>query len=163
MKQVIYLSGSRGMVGKNILEHIESKNYKILAPNSSELNLLNYSNVEAFISLNKPDLIIHAAGVVGGIQANIKQPVKFLIENMKMGVNILNASRANKVKRFINLSSSCIYPRNSETALTEEQLLTGELEPTNEGYALAKLTVTVSITFNPIREEALPTVALSLL
>ena len=80
--------------------------------------------------------------MVGGIQANIKQPVKFLIENMKMGVNILNASRANKVQRFINLSSSCIYPRNSDIALTEEKLLTGELEPTNEGYALAKLTVT---------------------
>ena len=119
MKQVIYLSGSRGMVGKNILDHIESKDYKILSPNSSELNLLNYSDIEAFISNNKPDLIIHAAGVVGGIQANIKQPVKFLIENMKMGINILNASRANKVQRFINLSSSCISPRNSNIALTE--------------------------------------------
>ena len=142
MKQVIYLSGSRGMVGKNFLDHAESKNYKILAPNRSELNLLNYPDVDAFISHNKPDLIIHAAGVVGGIQANIEQPVKFLIENMKMGVNILNASRKNKVQKFINLSSSCIYPRNSNIALTEEQLLTGELEPTNEGYALAKLTIT---------------------
>ena len=104
MKQIIYLSGSRGMVGKNILEHVESKNYTILAPNSSELNLLNYSDVEAFISHKKPDLIIHAAGVVGGIQANIKQPVKFLLENMKMGVNILNASRENKVQKFINKS-----------------------------------------------------------
>ena len=79
MKQVIYLSGSSGMVGKNILDHIESKNYKILTTKKSELNLLNYLEVENFISKYKPDLIIHA-GVVGGIEANINNPVKFLVE-----------------------------------------------------------------------------------
>ena len=142
MKQVIYLSGSSGMVGKNILDHAESKNYRILAPTKSELNLLKYTDVETFIAKNKPDLIIHAAGVVGGIEANIKQPVKFLVENLQMGMNILNASKINKVKKFINLSSSCMYPRNSEKALTEDQLLMGELEPTNEGYALAKCSIT---------------------
>ena len=142
MKQVIYLSGSNGMVGKNIIDHVESKNYKILTPKKLDLDLLKYSDVEAFIKNNRPDLIIHAAGVVGGIEANINEPVKFLIENIQMGINILTASKINKVKRFINLSSSCMYPRNSEKALTEEQLLTGELEPTNEGYAIAKCAIT---------------------
>ena len=142
MKQVIFLSGGNGMVGRNILDHPETKNYKILSPSSSDLNLLNYSIVESFLKQNKPDLIIHAAGVVGGIEANIKQPVKFLVENMQMGLNVLNASRKSKVKKFVNLSSSCIYPRNSKIALTEEKLLTGEIEPTNEGYALAKIAIT---------------------
>ena len=142
MKQVIYLSGSNGMVGKNILEHYASKNFTILKPKRSELDLLKYNEIDTFLAKNKPDLIIHAAGIVGGIEANIKQPVKFFIENIQMGMNILNASKKNKVKRFINLSSSCMYPRNSEKALTEDQLLTGELEPTNEGYALAKCAIT---------------------
>lgn len=142
MKQVIYLSGSNGMVGKNILDHIESKNYKILTTKKSDLNLLNYSEIENFLLNHKPDIIVHAAGVVGGIEANINKPVKFLVDNMQMGINILNASRVNKVKKFINLSSSCMYPRNSEIALTEDQILKGELEPTNEGYALAKCAIT---------------------
>ncbi len=142
MKQVIYLSGSNGMVGKNILNHIDSKNYEILTTKKSDLNLLNYSEIENFISNYKPDIIVHAAGVVGGIEANINKPVKFLVDNVQMGINILNASRINKVKKFINLSSSCMYPRNSEKALTEDQILKGELEPTNEGYALAKCAIT---------------------
>jgi len=142
MKQVIYLSGGNGMVGKNILDHVDSKKYKILVPRKSDLNLLKYSDVESFITNNKPDLIIHAAGLVGGIEANISQPVKFFVENIQMGINILKASKSNKVKKIINLSSSCMYPRNSEKALTEEQILTGELEPTNEGYAIAKCAIT---------------------
>ena len=102
MKQVIYLSGSNGMVGKNILNHIDSKNYEILTTKKSDLNLLNYSEIENFISNYKPDIIVHAAGVVGGIEANINKPVKFLVDNVQMGINILNASRINKVKKFIN-------------------------------------------------------------
>ena len=142
MKKVIYLTGSTGMVGRNIIEHNDSVNYKILSPKSSEINLLNYENVRNFIASNKPEIIIHAAGIVGGIEANISKPVKFLVENMQMGLNILIASKENKVKNFINLSSSCMYPRNSKVALTEEQILNGKLEPTNEGYALAKIGTT---------------------
>ena len=142
MKKVIYLSGGNGMVGRNIIEHAESQNYKILSPKSSELNLLKYKDIENFLTQNKPDLVIHAAGVVGGIEANINNPVKFLVENIQMGINILTASRMKKVKNFINLSSSCMYPRNSEIPLSEDQILTGKLEPTNEGYALAKISTT---------------------
>jgi len=142
MKKVIFLSGGNGMVGRNIIDHNEKKNYEILSPNSTILNLLNYKDTENFISNNKPDIIIHSAGLVGGIQANIDNPVKFFIENIQMGINILTASKALKVKNFINLSSSCVYPRNSDKPLSEDQILKGELEPTNEGYALAKISLT---------------------
>ena len=142
MKKIIYLSGGSGMVGRNIIDHNESNNYKILSPKSSDLNLLNYKNIENFISDNRPDIIIHTAGVVGGIQANIDNPTKFLVENLQMGINILTASKKMNVKNFINLSSSCMYPRNSNIPLSEDKILTGELEPTNEGYALAKISTT---------------------
>jgi GDP-L-fucose synthase len=87
-------------------------------------------------------LIIHAAGIVGGIEANINYPVKFLVNNMQMGLNILMASKIQKVKKFINFSTSCMYPRDAKNPLSEDLILKGELEPTNEGYALAKLTST---------------------
>ena len=106
MKKIIYLSGGSGMVGRNIIDHNESNNYKILSPKSSDLNLLNYKNIENFISDNRPDIIIHTAGVVGGIQANIDNPTKFLVENLQMGINILTVSKKMNVKNFINLSSS---------------------------------------------------------
>ena len=142
MKKIIYLSGGNGMVGRNIIDHIEAKNYTILSPKSSDLNLLNYNETKNFITNNKPDIIIHTAGVVGGIDANINNPVKFLVENTQMGINILTASKEMKIKSLINLSSSCMYPRNSNNPLSEEKILSGELEPTNEGYALAKIGTT---------------------
>ena len=130
------------MVGRNIINHIESKNYKILSPKSSDLNLLNYNETKNFITKNKPDIIIHTAGVVGGIEANINNPVKFLVQNTQMGLNILTASKEMKIKNFINLGSSCMYPHNSNNSLSEEQILSGKLESTNEGYALAKICIT---------------------
>ena len=111
MKKIILLTGSSGMVGKNIINHNFSQNYKILSPTSSDLNLLNYKDIEDYIAFNKPELIIHAAGIVGGIEANISYPVKFLINNMQMGLNILMASKIHKIKNFINLGSSCMYQK----------------------------------------------------
>lgn len=142
MKKKILLTGSSGMVGGNIIHHNLSKKYDFLTPSSLELNLLDYKNVDNYIAFHKPGLVIHAAGIVGGIEANIKNPVKFLVNNTQMGFNILMASKTQRIKKFINLSSSCIYPRNAKNPLSEELLLKGELEPTNEGYALAKLTCT---------------------
>ena len=142
MKKIILLTGGSGMVGSNIINHNFSQNYKILSPTSSNLNLLNYKDIEDYIAFNKPELIIHTAGIVGGIKANINYPVKFLVNNMQMGLNILMASKTQKIKKFINLSSSCMYPRNAKNPLSEDLLLKGELEPTNEGYALAKVTST---------------------
>jgi GDP-L-fucose synthase len=138
----ILLTGSTGMVGRNILENKDISKFDILSPDSKELNLLNYSDVDKYIKINKPDFVIHAAGKVGGIQANMTQPVSFLIENMDMGRNVILASKNNEVKQLINLSSSCMYPRVAENPLTEELILKGELEPTNEGYALAKIMTT---------------------
>jgi len=138
----ILLTGSRGMVGSNIAKHSYAQNHDLLTPTSTELNLLNSENVQGYIDNHKPDMVIHAAGIVGGIQANIARPVKFLVDNMQMGLNILMSSKASSVKRFMNLSSSCMYPRDAQNPLSEDLILKGELEPTNEGYAIAKVATT---------------------
>lgn len=127
------------MVGRNILEHTKSRDFEFLSPSSTELNLLDTSDVNEFLTQHKPDFVIHAAGVVGGIQANIKNPVKFLVDNMLMGINLITAARDNNIKKLLNLGSSCMYPRGIDSALDESLILKGELEPTNEGYALAKI------------------------
>ena len=127
------------MVGKNILEYSESKNYQFLAPSSKQLNLLNYNDVLDYISEHKPDFVIHAAGKVGGIQANIAEPVSFLVDNIDMGKNIIMAAKTNGVSNLLNLASSCMYPRDAKNPLSENLILKGELEPTNEGYAIAKI------------------------
>ena len=135
----IFLTGGNGMVGKNILHFSKAKEYNFLHPTSKELDLKDYQAVNKYIKLHCPDLIIHAAGIVGGIHANIANPVRFLTDNIDMGRNIIMAARENNVKRLMNLASSCMYPRNAENPLSEELILQGELEPTNEGYALAKI------------------------
>jgi GDP-L-fucose synthase len=134
----ILICGANGMVGKNLLESAPSQ-YDVLSPSIQELNLLNFNQTDSYLKKNKPNLIIHAAGIVGGIHANMANPVKFLVENTEMGKNLLMAAQNNEIKRLLNLGSSCMYPRNAENPLKEEMILTGELEPTNEGYAIAKI------------------------
>jgi len=138
----ILLTGSRGMVGNNIAKHSHAQNHKILTPTSTKLNLLDSESVQSYIDTNKPDMVIHAAGIVGGIQANMAEPVKFLVDNMQMGLNILMSAKTCGVKKFMNLSSSCMYPRDAQNPLSEDLILKGELEPTNEGYAIAKVAST---------------------
>jgi GDP-L-fucose synthase len=138
----ILLTGANGMVGKNILEVAEKHRHEFLSPSSTELNLLDGNAVNQYINIHQPEMVIHAAGIVGGIQANMAQPVKFLVENMQMGLNILTAANDGDVAKFLNLSSSCMYPRDALNPLSEDLILKGELEPTNEGYALAKVTST---------------------
>jgi len=130
------------MVGKNILATASQHQHIFLSPSSSELNLLDAGSIRRYLSENKPDMVIHAAGIVGGIQANMAEPVKFLVDNMQMGLNILTASKDAGVTKFLNLSSSCMYPRDAVNPLSEDLILKGELEPTNEGYALAKVAST---------------------
>ena len=137
----IFLTGGAGMVGKNILEHPAAKAYEFFTPGIEELNLFDFEAVRLYIDKVKPDFIVHAAGRVGGIQANMAHPVAFLLENLDMGRNLVWAARQCGVKRLINLGSSCMYPRNSTEPLKEEMVLKGELEPTNEGYAVAKVAV----------------------
>lgn len=127
------------MVGRNILDHPFAINYDILAPGSTELDLRDTSATQQFINQTKPDIVIHAAGRVGGIQANIFNPVDFLVANTDMGRNVILASYKAGVPYLLNLASSCMYPRNAMNPLSENLILQGELEPTNEGYALAKI------------------------
>ncbi len=138
----ILLTGSSGMVGKNILEHHGALKYKFLMPSSRELNLLNSVDVEKYLEKNRPDIVIHCAGVVGGIQANMKGPVRFFVENFEMGKNVLLATKKAGVDKVLNMASSCMYPKDCQDFLEEDMILTGPLEPTNEGYALAKIAVT---------------------
>ena len=135
----ILITGARGMVGKNILEHKSASQYTILAPTSKELNLLSSLEVSKYFTEHKPDIVIHCAAIVGGIQANIKEPVRFLVENTDMGRNVLLAAREANVSKVINMASSCMYPKDHQGLLEEELILTGPLEPTNEGYAIAKI------------------------
>lgn len=138
----ILLTGSSGMVGRNILEHEKSPSYEFLTPTSKELDLTDRIKIDSFLSKHCPDLIIHCAGLVGGIQANIARPFDFLQRNTLMGVNLVSSAYDQGVPNFLNLASSCMYPRDGANPLREEQLLSGFLEPTNEGYALAKLVTT---------------------
>ena len=135
----ILVTGARGMVGKSICEHIDSSNHEILKPSKLELNLLNPISTKKFLHDTKPQLIIHAAGVVGGIEANIKEPKKYFYDNLQIGLNLINYSQELGINNFLNIASSCMFPRNAENPLTEDLILKGELEPTNEGYALAKI------------------------
>ncbi len=135
----ILLTGGGGMVGRNVLEHPHIGEFDVYAPRSSELDLRDFGAVQASLRKFQPDIVIHAAGKVGGIQANMREPVGFLLENLDMGRNIVWAARQAGVKRLLNLGSSCMYPRNHSEPLREELVLKGELEPTNEGYALAKV------------------------
>lgn len=139
--KTMLLTGGSGMVGRNILEVPPSPGWDVVAPSSAELNLLDASATKAFVESLRPDLIVHCAGRVGGIQANMAEPVEFLVDNLDMGRNIVMAARSARVPRLLNLGSSCMYPRAASNPLHEQAVLQGELEPTNEGYALAKIAV----------------------
>ena len=127
------------MVGSNFLEHPLAGNNEILAPSSKELDLRDFEAVCRNLNEYCPDVVVHAAGRVGGIQANMRDPVSFLVDNLDIGRNVILAARQAGVKRLLNLGSSCMYPRNAPNPLRENMVLSGELEPTNEGYALAKI------------------------
>lgn len=139
MARKLFLTGGSGMVGRNIQEHPAAADWEILAPSSAELNLMEGDAVAAYIAEHQPDLIIHSAGKVGGIRANMAEPVAFLDHNVMIGRNVIMGARQAGVKQLINLGSTCIYPRAAANPLREEVMLTGELEPTNEGYAIAKI------------------------
>ncbi len=137
----VLITGGAGMVGRNLTGHAAASKYEILAPGRSELDLRDECGCFALIRKFRPDLIIHAAGKVGGIQANIADPVGFLVDNFDIGRNIVMAARRAEVPGLLNLGSSCMYPRDAENPLDEDSLLSGPLESTNEGYALAKSAV----------------------
>ncbi len=137
----VFLTGGRGMVGRAIQDHAGAAAHTIVAPTSADLDLTNRDAVTAVVTSEAPDLVIHSAGRVGGIQANMANPAAFLADNMDMGFNTVLAARTAAVPKLLNLGSSCMYPHNAPNPLHEDSLGKGELEPTNEGYGLAKLAV----------------------
>lgn len=137
----IFIAGHNGMVGSAIKKELEIQGYSnIIVANRLELDLCNEEQVELFFQTNKPNYVFLAAAKVGGIQANINEPFKFLFDNLKIQNNVIYSSFKNDVKKLCFIGSSCIYPKNSPQPIKEEYLLNGQLEPTNEGYALAKIT-----------------------
>jgi GDP-L-fucose synthase len=136
----IYVAGHRGLVGSAIVRRLKAGGYdNIIVVGHAELDLTRQSEVEAFFEQEKPDYVFLAAARVGGIGANSHYPAEFFYENMAIALNVINASWKNGVKKLLNLGSSCIYPKLAPQPLKEEYLLTGPLEPTNEGYAMAKI------------------------
>lgn len=127
------------MVGRNATDKLVEIGYNVLTPSRKELDLIDSQEVLRYFKLNNIDIVIHAAGLVGGIQANIEKPYSFLSVNSQIALNVINASIETGIERLINLGSSCMYPKDCQDELTEDLILTGPLEPTNEGYAIAKI------------------------
>ena len=136
----IYIAGHRGMVGSAIWRLLEKRGYdNLIGRNSNELDLKNQNKVQDFFKTQRPEVVIDAAAKVGGILANNDYPYQFLMENMQIQNNLIDASLKQGVEKFIFLGSSCIYPKLASQPLKEEYLLTDSLEPTNEWYAIAKI------------------------
>jgi GDP-L-fucose synthase len=139
-KSKIFVTGHKGLVGSAVVRRLNYYGYqKILTVDKKKLDLRNQQQVSNFFKKNKIDAVINAAGKVGGIYANNKYKADFIYDNLAMQNNIIHACFQNKVKSLIFLGSSCIYPRNSKQPIKENYLLTGELEKTNEPYAIAKI------------------------
>lgn len=138
MSHKVLITGGRGMVGRNFRDAVPP-DWIVAAPSRRELDLTDRKATTRFVADFRPDVIVHAAGRVGGIQANMNAPVAFLLDNIEIGRNVITAASEARIPRLLNLASSCIYPRDREGALRESDILTGPLEPTNEGYAIAKI------------------------
>ena len=137
---LIYVAGHKGMVGSAIVRLLLERGFdNLILRSSSELDLRDSSAVEKFFDLERPEVVILAAARVGGIQANIDRPAEFLFDNLSIQNNVIHQSYLHKVKKFCFLGSSCIYPRDCPQPMKEAFILNGPLEPTNEGYALAKI------------------------
>jgi GDP-L-fucose synthase len=140
MNKKVYIAGHRGMVGSAIWRALEKLGYQnFIGRTSKELDLRNQAAVNAFFKKEKPDIVVDAAARVGGIIANNDFPYTFLMENMQIQNNLIDAALRYDVQKFIFLGSSCIYPKFAPQPLKEEYLLTDSLEPTNEWYAIAKI------------------------
>lgn len=140
----IFVAGHRGMVGSAILRQLAARRatgeeLELLTRSSAELDLTNQAAVQQFLQAERPDQVILAAARVGGIHANSTYPAQFIYENLMIECNVIHAAFEAGVQKLLQLGSSCIYPRDAETPIREEQLLSGPLEATNEPYAIAKI------------------------
>lgn len=137
----IYIAGHRGLVGSAIVRNLKERGFtNLLVRTHKELDLKRQEDVEKFFEQEKPEYVFLAAAKVGGIHANSTYPAEFIYDNLMIESNIIHSSYKNKVKKLLFLGSSCIYPKFAEQPIKEEYLLTGELEETNEAYAIAKIT-----------------------
>ena len=137
----IYVAGHRGLVGSAIVRNLKERGFtNLLVRTHKKLDLKRQEDVEKFFEQEKPEYVFLAAAKVGGIHANSTYPAEFIYDNLMIESNIIHSSYKNKVKKLLFLGSSCIYPKFAEQPIKEEYLLTGELEETNEAYAIAKIT-----------------------
>ena len=136
----IFVAGHRGMAGSAICRALQGAGYpQLLTADRAELDLLDAAAVQRWFAEHKPTVVVLAAAKVGGIHANNSYPADFLLENLKIEINVIETAWRSGVRRLLFLGSSCIYPKFAEQPIREEALLTGALEPTNEWYALAKI------------------------
>jgi GDP-L-fucose synthase len=136
----ILITGASGMVGCSLVARLRRDGYdKLLTPSSREVDFRDQAAVERYFSKQKIDFVFHLAGHIGGIGASVTYPVEFLYENMMISLHGINAARRAGVSKLLYLSSSCVYPRECPQPMKEDDILTGAFEPTNEGYAIAKV------------------------
>jgi GDP-L-fucose synthase len=136
----IFVAGHRGLVGSELVRDLQSIGYtNLLLRDRQALDLLDQSKVRSFFERERPDYVIHAAGKVGGILANSTQQADFLYDNLMVAANVIRAAADNGTSKLLFLGSSCIYPKFAKQPIAESELLASQLEPTNEGYAIAKI------------------------
>lgn len=140
LKSKIYVAGHKGLVGSAIIRKLKQKGYEnIIFRSKKQLDLKNQKKVHNFLKKNKPDFIFIAAAKVGGIYSNDKHRAEFIFDNLTIQTNLINSAYLCDIKNLIFLGSSCVYPRNCKQPIKESYLLTGELEKTNDAYAIAKI------------------------
>jgi GDP-L-fucose synthase len=135
----VFVAGHRGMVGQALVRRLASEQVELLTASRAELDLTRQEAVERWMARQRPEIVLVAAARVGGILANHRQPVAFLVDNLQIQTNLITASAATGVRKLLFLGSSCIYPRLAPQPISEDALLTGPLEPTNDAYAIAKI------------------------
>lgn len=136
----ILITGSTGLVGSSLSRIFEKSSYEVFSATREDANLFSFEDTKKLLKKVQPDIVVNAAAKVGGIYANNTQRTDFILENLKINMNLLEASLNFPNLKIINLGSSCIYPLNASNPITEDSLMEGKLEPTNSPYAMAKLT-----------------------
>ena len=137
---IVFITGPNGLLGSAIHRQLKKKkNLKVLVEEKEKLNLENYKSLENWFKKNKPHYVINAAAKAGGIEDNSKYPVDYMMVNIKIQTNLIDLCHKFNVKKFLFIGSSCIYPKYSKVPIKEKELLKGELEPTNQWYALTKI------------------------
>lgn len=138
-RKTVFVAGHRGMVGSAVVRRLATQSCQVITADRADLDLTNSQDVRRWFDEMRPEVVIHAAAKVGGIGANNSLPVDFLCENLKIELSVIEAAHTVGVERLLFLGSSCIYPKFASQPISEEALLTGPLEPTNEWYAIAKI------------------------